>query len=231
MRKLRPWIKLPNRWIEARGLRDFRWAHGQGANNLAALMSLVVLSHHADAESGLARLTYDELCWATALSRAKLSAGLGVLAEHRLIGREAGGRSTYQLSDYDPAQGWAKFPARGLYRDGTVAAFDEFRLRLPAELDALKLYFLFASRRDRETNMAKISYETIEDYSGVGRNAIRRALSVVAANGLIHVEHIPSAVSDYGFAYAYRLAHLDPYRHMGTLGRRAGELESHAPEA
>jgi len=28
MRKFRPWVKLPNRWIEAEGLCDFDWALG-----------------------------------------------------------------------------------------------------------------------------------------------------------------------------------------------------------
>jgi len=188
-------------------------------------MSLTVISHHADAETGIARLTYDELCRMTALSRAKLSGGLGVLAERGLIEREPDGRSSYWMAGYDPTEGWAKFPARGLYRYGTIAAFDEVKLRLPAELDALKLYFLFASRRDRATNMAKITYDRIEDYSGVARNGIRRALSVLAAHGLIHIEHVPSAISENGLAYAYRLAHLEPYRHMGTICRGMDEAE------
>ncbi len=225
MNMLPSWVKLPNFWIEAKGLRDFRWARGEGADNLAALMGLTVISHHIDADSGIARLTYDELCATTTLSRAKLSAGLGVLAEHGLIEREPEGRSTYRLACYNPAARWAKFPAKGLYRHGTVAAFTDFRLRLSAELEALKLYFLFASRRDRKTNMASITYDKIEGYSGVARNNIRRALSLLTANGLIHVEHVPSAISENGVANGYRLAHLDTRRHMGTSGRGADQFD------
>lgn len=224
MKKLRPWIKLPNRWIENGGLRDFRWARGEGADNLAALMGLTVISHHIDADSGIARLTYDELCAMANMSRPKLSAGLCVLAERGLIEREPDGRSSYRLADYDPEGGWAKFPARGLYQQGTIAAFINFRLRLRAELEGLKLYFLFASRRDRTTNMAKITYDKIEGYSGLARNDIRRALTLLAANALVHIEHVPSTVSENGVASAYRLAHLDPYHHMGTSGRRADSL-------
>jgi DNA-binding transcriptional ArsR family regulator len=225
MTKLRPWTKLPNRWIEAGGLREFRWARGEGANNLAALMGLTVISHHADLATGTARLTYDALCGMTALSRAKVSAGLDVLAERHLVERGSDGRSSYRLVDYDPDLGWVKFPVQGLYRYGTVAAFSEFRLRLAAELDALKLYFLFASRRDRQTNVAKITYDKIEAYSGVARNSIRRALSVLAANGLVHVEYVRSAMSENGVASAYRLAHLDSYRHLGTSNRGADMFE------
>jgi DNA-binding transcriptional ArsR family regulator len=229
MKKLQPWIKLPNGWIEASGLRDFRWARGEGADNLAALMALAAISHHIDPETGIARLTYDALCMMTTLSRAKLSAGLSVLAGRGLIEREPEGRSSFLLSHYDPASGWAQFPAKGLYRHDTIAAFTEFRLRLPAELEALKLYFLFASRRDRETNMAKITYDKIEDYSGVARNNIRRALSLLAANGLVHVEYVPSRTSENGVANAYRLAHLNTHRHMGTWRRGADEWDAPKP--
>jgi DNA-binding transcriptional ArsR family regulator len=219
------WIKLPSKWIEGKGLRAFRWSPGQGANNLAALMGLTAISHHIDGEDGIARLTYDALCDMTTLSRAKLSAGLDILATRGLVEREPEGRSSYRLANYDPALGWARFPAKGLYRHGTIEAFTRFRLRNPAELEAMKLYFLFASRRDRSTNMAKITYGKIEDYSGVARNNIRRALSVLAANILVHIETVPSSESDDGVAYAYRLAHLNPRQHMGTLGRGIDRAE------
>jgi hypothetical protein len=217
--RLPSWVKLPSQWIEDGGLNGLRWTKGKGADNLAALMGLTVVSHHADADSGIARLTYDELCDRTTLSRAKLSAGLNILEQQKIIQREPLGRSTYRLANYDPAQGWAQFPAKGLYRGETVEAFTRFNLRNPAELDALKLFFLFASRRDRNTNMAKITYDKIEEYSGVDRNKIRRALSVLAANALVHIESVPSNVSQNGVAYAYRLAHLNTRRHMGTWGR------------
>ena len=71
-----------------------------------------------------------------------------------------------------------------LFREGRIAVFINLRLRLRAELDGLKLYFLFASRRDRATNMAKITFNKIEGYSGLARNDIRRALTLLAANAL-----------------------------------------------
>jgi hypothetical protein len=188
-------------------------------------MGLMVIAHHIDAEKGIARLTYDELCAMTTLSREKLSCGLKILAEREIIKREPEGRSSFGLVGYDPLSGWVQFPAKGLYRNDTVAAFSEFRLRLAAELEALKLYFLFASRRSRNTNMAKISYERIEEYSGVARNNIRRALSILGANGLIHIEHFSSSSNENGVANAYRLAHLNTRHHMGTWGRTADSVE------
>jgi DNA-binding transcriptional ArsR family regulator len=224
MRPPRDWTKLPSARIEEGGLRQFRWSQGQGADNTAALMALAVIAHHVEPESGVARLTYGEFSDMASLSRAKVSAGLTLLAERSLVDRATDGRSSYRLCRYDPKAGWAKFPAKGLYRNDVVAAFTEFRLRRAAELEALKLYYLFAARRSRETNMAKIGYDKIEEYSGVARNNIRRALSVLAANGLVHVEHCFSDQSEYGTANAYRLAHLDSHTHMGTRGRAADTL-------
>lgn len=219
MKKLPHWTKLPSHWIEAGGLKEFRWLSGSGADNTAALMALTVICHHIDSDTGRAQLTYNALCEKCHLSRAKLSNGLSILANHLIIDRHVGGRSNYGLIKYNSAEGWAKFPARGLYQNDVVTAFTEFRLRLRAELDALKLYFLFASRRDRRTNSAKITYQKIEEYSGVSRDHIRRALSVLTANGLVHVQTVASEAYESGIANSYRLAHLDSYTHMGTTGR------------
>jgi hypothetical protein len=90
------------------------------------------------------------------------------------------------------------------------------------ELDAMKLYYLFAARRSRETNMAKIGYDKIEEYTAIPRNNIRGALTVLGANGLVHVERLTSDLSDHGVANGYRLTYLDSYRHMGTIGRANG---------
>jgi hypothetical protein len=43
------WVRLPTNWIvEERGLLNFRWQKDKGGNNVAALMTLIVLAHHAD---------------------------------------------------------------------------------------------------------------------------------------------------------------------------------------
>jgi hypothetical protein len=217
--RLMPWVRLPTRWIEACGLRSFRWAHGEGADNLAALMTLTAISHHADEDTGIAELTYGELQEITTLSRAKLAAGLEILVARGQIQRRIKGRSSFRLADYDPKAGWAAFPARGLYEGTSIYAFKYLHLRHPTELDAVKLFFLFASRRDRRRNVAMITYEKIEEYSGVAHNGIRRALSWLTLQGLVHIERVPSRVSENGIANGYRLAHLDSRYHMGTRGR------------
>lgn len=231
MTKLLPWVMMPSRWISAGGLRDFRWAKSEGANNVAALMILAPILHRADRELGVARLTYDELEVATSLSRSKVSAGLRVLDERGIIGRDQHGRSTYALNDFHLGGGWAKFPALRLYVEGRIQFFDELHLRKRAELDALKLWYLFAARRDNDVNLAKITYDQIAELTDIARDRIKTGLSLLAANGMIHVEHVPSRHSEYGVANAYRLPQIDSSRHMGSTGRGLTEFDSLAADA
>jgi DNA-binding transcriptional ArsR family regulator len=219
MKRLRPWVKLPNAWIEANGLRDFRWKHGKGAANEAALIALAVIAHHSDTDTGITRITYNELTDRASLSRAMVSAGLSILDEKKLIIREPEGRSTYALAGFNPNADWAKLPAAPLYQNGAMAAFSEFQKRKSVELDAMKLYFLFASRRSRDMNFALLTYEQIEQRSGVKRHKVKAALSLLCATGMIHIEHLPRGFGEPGIVSGYRLAHLDSYRHMGTTGR------------
>jgi len=55
--------------------------------------------------------------------------------------------------------------------------------------------------------------------TGVTENYIRPALTVLGANGLIHVERLQSRESEMGVSNAYRLCNLDTRMHMGTIGR------------
>lgn len=214
------WVKLPSEWIDDGGLRAFKWGGpgGDGANNTAALMALIALAHHAEEQTGHVRLTYDELCVLTGLSRAKLSKGLEILETRGIVARDLG-RSIFRLQNFNPSGGWAKLPYKALYNGGRIAAFDDFKLRSVAELNALKLYFLFAARRGRDTNMANISFDKITEYTGVERPRIKAAQTVLAIHNMAHVERVPSTTNAFGISNAYRLTGLDPYNHMGTKGR------------
>lgn len=216
---LREWVRLPSKWIEDGELKKLTWSLGVGADNVAALMALTAIAHHANEETGLARLTYTDIVAITGLSRAKLAGGLDVLEGLNVVKRGASGRSTLQLANYDPKGGWAKLPAKGLYAGGRMRAFDDFHLRSPVELYALKLYFLFVARRGNDTNMANISYTKIAQYTDVLRNRIRAGVSLLVNANLVHVEHLPSDASEHGVAAAYRLTYLETRLHMGTRGR------------
>lgn len=216
------WVRLPSNWINQGGLKRLRWGgEGSGSNNVAALMVLTAIVHHADQQDGLAKLTYGDLYEATGLSRAKISAGLDVLEEQlKIIGRTPAGRSTFKLLDFGDGAPWAKFPARGMYSGRRIDAFKDFSLRKMSELNALKLFLLIAARRGEDTNAANISYEKIEAYAGIERPKIKTAISTLVAIPLIYVEQIPTDLYETGVANAYRMIGVESYRHMGTIGRR-----------
>ncbi len=216
---LLPWVRLPSTWIEDGGLQAFDWVAKEGGNRTAALMLLAVIAHHADRITGKAQLTWDELCAKSHLSRSKVSTGLMILADKGIIERAPEGRSTFRLNNFGGENRWAMIPARDMYSGGSITAFRAFNLRLRAELDALKIYFLLATRRDNATNQTLLSYEKIELYSGVGRGFIRPALSLLASHSLVHTTNKPSTVDPYGISNVYRLVHLEPRRHPGTIGR------------
>jgi hypothetical protein len=217
---IKEWVRLPSKWINDHGLQSLRWKNGgEGSDNIAALMALTVVAHQADEETGIARVTYDQFCDTTGLSRAKISAGLDVLENIEVIEREPGEvRSTFKLTNYTPS-GWAKLPARSMYALGSIAAFKEFSLRRVAELDALKLFFLFVAMRSNKANLALIGYDRIHLYTAIHRIRIKTAISFLASLSLVYVEHIPSRESPNGVANAYRIVGLSPYNHMGTRGR------------
>jgi len=128
-------------------------------------------------------------------------------------------RSIYQLANYNPMEGWWKLPCKAFYNVEKIPFFDDCNLRQKAELDALKLIFLFASFRDNNSNIAAISYEKIRERTGIPRERIMRSTSVLAANGIAYPEQRPSSNSEMGVAFGYRLRGIDNYRHQGTLGR------------
>lgn len=217
---LQAWVRLPTGWIEDKGLINLAWARGSGADNIAALMALIVIAHLADQETGAARMTWTDICDRTTLSRAKLSKGLDILAGLNVVHRGLDGRSRFQLANYTPERNWAKIPARGLYtKQGVVRSFKDFKLRSRSELDALKIFLLMASRRDRKANAAILSYEKISLYTGIHHTHIRTAISLLAGQNMIHVSSQPSALSEYGVSNKYRLTHIEPTYHDGTAGR------------
>lgn len=214
------WVRLPTAWVQARGLRQFRWGES-GGTEIAALMVLMVIAHHADQDDGSAKLTYDQLCLATHLSRAKVSEGLKRLKVLGLIAPAPElGQSGYRLSTFDPkVAGWGMLPARQLYAGNSIGVLAGFKLRSANELNALKIYLLFVARRNIKTNLVNLTYDGIADYTGIDRSRIRQALTVLAVLGLVHADRVKSTVSSMGVANAYRLTHIDPHRHMGTTGR------------
>ena len=210
------WVRLPNRWVEEKGLRSFRWSE-QGSAGIGAMMMLVAIAHGVDQTAGLARITYDQLQTTTGLSRTTISAGLAILERAGIVMRE--GKSVLALSNFEPTANYAKLPVRRLYDGDELVAFRDFTLRHRAELDAMKLYLLFASRRDRHANITNLSYEKIGDYAAVEGARIKHAVDLLVVRNLVRIDQRPSQRHELGMSHGYRLTGLDAYIHAGTRGR------------
>jgi len=72
---------------------------------------------------------------------------------------------------------------------------------------------------DRECHRIPERHLAAVERVGLDRGRIKTAISVLAAQGLVHVEHVPSLRSDYGISNAYRLAFIQTRNHLGTRGR------------
>lgn len=221
---MQPWVRLPVGWIESGGLTKLTWGKdGLGSKNVAGLMVLMAIAHHADSDTGVATITYDQLEAATGLSRSKVSNGLDALQELGVIVRAPRGRSTYGLVGYE-INPWGRLPAKRMYKGDEIVAFKEFKLRAPIELNALKIYYLITARRDWVTNIAFISWDKIVEYTGIRRERIKSALSFLVVNELIQSEQHRTNKSATGVFTGYRLVGIDPYRHAGTTGRSDEEI-------
>src|ERR1035438_4065606 len=90
------------------------------------------------------------------------------------------------------------FRSECMYSSGIFIAFDDFRLRNATELNALKLFFLFVAQRGRDTNMANIGYDKIEEYTAIDRSKIKAAISRLVTIPLVYVEQVPSKRNELG---------------------------------
>lgn len=210
------WSRMPTAWIvQEQGLCAFRWTDGASGCVTAALVLYIALVHHADAEDGIARLSYDDLQRMTGFSRDTLSASLKYLVLNERIETVQNKRGWYSIRGWSEIP-FGKIPARALYVSGVLTFAHRLTLRARAELDAMKLYLLFAAFRNDRMNSAFIGYEKIAEYSGIPKNRISGAITVLAGLDLIIVDHIPSDTGRFASVRGYRLRYLESYRHSGT---------------
>lgn len=194
-------------------------------------MVLLVIAHRVD-EEGIAKVTYDDFESAIPIRREKIAGGIRTLVGFNLVTHEPRGQSTFKLLGYgEEGVSWAKLPVKRLYLNERIWGIKDFTLRKAAELHALKIYFLLVSRRDAVRNETRLSYPKIADFSGVLVGHIKTATSLLIENQLLTTDSITDweAWGDkQAFPRCYRIAHIDNYRHAGTLPSSVLELEAQA---
>lgn len=231
---MKEWVKMPSHWMVSempRPLTQLSSAPSRLAANTAALMLYIFLNHVACDEddpefgaSGFAKVSYSRISDSIGVARATIAKGIDVLEELGAIEVfRSGNTNIYQVLRHGERGGWAKLPAKGLYKSNSkeVMAFTNFNLRSPVELNALKLYLVILAFRDNSNGHASISYEKINEYTGISRNRIAAAKSFLIANNLIQVSSVPSEINEFSTAHVYRPTFLERYKHMGTTFRNS----------
>ena len=171
------------------GLSYLRWGQ-QKATGTAAIMlmfALVIRSNLDQQEFGQRKddqvvVTYDQLQDMTLLSREMIAKGLKLLRELGAITATRNGNGcSYQLNGIDKP-GWCKLPQAHLL-DGKeflrrLAGMRE-ALKRRSSLDAMKLYVLLLAFRDNSSNVTRISYSVIREYTGMRREEISIAVQLL----------------------------------------------------
>lgn len=229
---MKEWSRMPSYWLrdeQRLPLPDMKWVGANKADQIAALMIYVVLVHNAsdtpsagNPDIGISRLTYTEIGDITGLSRAKISGGLKILTSiGAILLIESGRKNIYKIVNFGDKSGWAKLPAKGLYTKDfrKIEAFHKFHLRSKNELNAMKIYLIIVALRSNATNYAQVGYDKLSKYTGIHRNEIKSAISLLINLEMVQVDSTTSDINQYAIVNMYRLCHLEAYRHRGTASR------------
>lgn len=213
------WIRLPLAWIHGEGLTEFRAGQHLGSS-MAALKVLVAILFRAENKTpqeatvtqGSASLSYDDLMVMTGLSRSMVRKGTLRLCDAGLVNvtHEGKGRKNrYFVVDYS-ATPWGKLPYRQIAGPGTsqeLKLLNELSCKSVVDLNALKLFLLLSAHRDKVSQYAMIGYTKIEEATGIWRDNIRRAISILIEHGLVRVEQ-EKTPGEYNTPNRYRILGL-----------------------
>jgi DNA-binding transcriptional ArsR family regulator len=193
------WARLPNAWIYDDGLIAFSAAarqRGAAGAALKVLFAIVMRAENrratqAGPNQGSALLSYEQLIELTDLSRGMVAKGVALLRKTAVVTIDAapGRTSRYRLIGYGPGDNYGRVPKSRLYRGPSANALKtlyDLSLRNEADVNAMKLYLFLCGSQDTASRMAMVNYDTISAKTGISRDKIRRALSVLYEHGLAH---------------------------------------------
>ncbi|WP_150685793.1 helix-turn-helix domain-containing protein [Pandoraea iniqua] len=137
-------------------------------------------------------VTYSEFEDLTGFSRATISGALELLEGMNAITSERVGRRRYYDLPQTAVMGdWCQLPQKHLI-GGTASGVLRRLTTLPTSrracLNAMKLYVLLLAYRNRRINIAAIGYDKIMELTGMRRQDIPEASSLLVAHELIRAQ-------------------------------------------
>lgn len=189
---MRPWNSLPTWWYrsEEPGLVKLLGGARSG-DSQAALRVVLGIASSDERPIGTFRvgLSLSELQDSSQLSRPKVLAGVALAQEHGFIRVERGGptaRNTYELvcPEFEAGEsgGWAKMPNAEV-----LTRIPRLPHRGARALVALKVYMTLLAARQKGSAVVPLRHVTLREKTGAQPTDIRRAISMLAAEGLIDV--------------------------------------------
>lgn len=177
------------------GLSYLRWGvhKGSGTAAIMLLFALAILSNLGQVKRGRRTdnwivASYDELESITLLSREMVAKGLKLLRELGAItSRREGNRCAYELVGIDTDGAWCALPQDQLMQGSeTLRRLAGMRetIKRRTSLDAMKLYMLLLAFRVNNSNVARVGYELIRQYTGLRREQISMAVQLLQGAGL-----------------------------------------------
>lgn len=194
------WSKFPSAWILKPSaavpptfpLADLSWRihRTQATASLLLLMAISIKLNRShirqpiDQQTASVAITYDELQDLTGFARSTVSKGLKILKQMDAVEIKKEGRANvYTLPDVEIDGRYCQLPQEYIL-DGSpkvLRRFEGVPLHTREFLNAIKLYVLFLALRNRRFNTTAVSYEGIMKYTGMRREDIPKAFSMLVA--------------------------------------------------
>jgi DNA-binding transcriptional ArsR family regulator len=183
------WAKFPTAAIRNRVLSEdkLRWVNSKGNVTAALLVWIVLVIRHNEVqrikkvEREWVEITYDEFEMRLDISRSKISAGLKILLSLGVIMKEPE-RSRYKIYGFHGDTRFSALPESYILNNSILK---KFKLRNRVESDALKIYLLLLDFMNGITGISKIGFDKMVEYTGVLKDRISNALSLLFELGLV----------------------------------------------
>lgn len=188
------WGSFPKWWIGAELLPELEATSEETGKNIAALKIYLGLAMHADYESRVLQVTYDDLEKTTGLSRPMIKRGLDALVRIGVIAITATRPATYKLVEDPNSKLFAQIPISLL-----KTALRDLPNRGASALAALKLYLVLCHLRNFDGfSPVTVSHLRLQELTGVRPNALRQGLDHLVNHRLIHLQQEASDESHKG---------------------------------